>query len=1144
MSTKTFDSSRKPLRRTFTSLVAGVLSAVLLTPFGLTTAQAAGPDITSYTTAPTTHPNIAGAGNLIGAGQVAKDWFNSGTQRDKWFGALRPSAFGLTNPTSALAWCIEAGVGVGALTWAQATNPAVAYLLWKWEGQNTPERRAAIQLALYSFAFPELQEGTRESRSREARFYPPTSTEWQMAQSMWTEATQYAGPYQVLSGTGVNAFKLDMDADDRGGTLNNVGVRKTSNGAWVPGFTGTLTINGPAVFEDTGLKTKTVTTTTTPLSYRIVADGTGDVRVDFNVASVPSTQIRRGTSGSNQDAVAQMPPSPLYGVTDTHPFSDSFQPQVTTSIVNQVVQPGDLLQDRVTFQAGNGTLWSVDDETGTYLPVTFEYQILGPLDTPPAPSNWTQTVADNSGIFQDWTDYTRNGGPGNQTVTATNPVTEPGYYTFVWRVRKANQPAQYEDLIDDDWTDQAWLKAETAINPWTPTITSQVQTHTIAGAGTITDTITVSGLPDTPFAGNSDWAGDPGTITHKLYGPYPTRPTNATQTLESQLLGTATTPAVNGDAEISFQLDRPYTGWTIIRSTLNDTTANGGRIVGVNTPAGDVAEQTRLITVSSTTNPAVALNSQVHDSIHIAGPVPAGATLQSELWLEGETLDEDALIHTTDPKPVSDLEGEEIYTQWVCDEAETSGSIFARAGGDMSQDCHVTGDLHVVGDLNIRNGSTLTVDGSLYVSGNVTNGGISGIKVAGVTHIGGTLTLSTSDSTLFSADVYVVGDVNAWDSGLSNSFPHNLFVGGKAMNGLWDRYAFVASMGGENINNNVTSPNARLHTGWDVSLPALSADDTISVTITTEGVTVPQVGRYYWREKLFTADGTLLHYGGARVASESLVVFDVTTTAQPVAKVGDPISDTAHVAGAVPTGATLGFELYLQSDSDDPADDVLIATLDTQPVREAGDYQSPEYVSEQVGTYYWVHILYDADGEVLQRGQARLAEETTYVLDMYSQARQRLEQGGTGTDVAFLVGEYPAGLRLQFEVYVYGESDDPTADRLHQTTNMVNLDDLEPATHVDEDGHTVYAFTSPVVSFPETGNYYWREKLFTADGTLLHYGGARVESESTEVVNSQDGGLAMTGFNPQRLALFSGGLMILGAVAVLFTRGTAKRREK
>jgi hypothetical protein len=88
----------------------------------------------------------------------------------------------------------------------------------------------------------------------------------------------------------------------------------------------------------------------------------------------------------------------------------------------------------------------------------------------------------------------------------------------------------------------------------------------------------------------------------------------------------------------------------------------------------------------------------------------------------------------------------------------------------------------------------------------------------------------------------------------------------------------------------------------------------------------------------------------------------LTTTATTSATVGDPISDTAHLAD-VPagTGGTITFHLF-KDDATCAAASEVTTGLSPVTVNGPGDYNSGNFNTTAIGTYYWTAVYSGAAG--------------------------------------------------------------------------------------------------------------------------------------------------------------------------------------
>lgn len=188
---------------------------------------------------------------------------------------------------------------------------------------------------------------------------------------------------------------------------------------------------------------------------------------------------------------------------------------------------------------------------------------------------------------------------------------------------------------------------------------------------------------------------------------------------------------------------------------------------------------------------------------------------------------------------------------------------------------------------------------------------------------------------------------------------------------------------------------------------------TSPITVTEPGeyvseefaVDMAHLGTVYWAETARLPDGTIIHEGECGLPNETTLVqlVEVTTQATPAVELGSPARDTALMVGMVPPGATVTFNAYRQRegtptagggqlDADglviDPMCQVENRVLDGSglPVAApAGNHpdgvtvMGPTTEFSEPGTYFWVEMLTDRDGNMLHRGECGAPNETTFV---------------------------------------------------------------------------------------------------------------------------------------------------------------------
>jgi hypothetical protein len=301
------------------------------------------------------------------------------------------------------------------------------------------------------------------------------------------------------------------------------------------------------------------------------------------------------------------------------------------------------------------------------------------------------------------------------------------------------------------------------------------------------------------------------------------------------------------------------------------------------------------------------------------------------------------------------------------------------------------------------------------------------------------------------------------------------------------------------------------------------------------------------------------------LASETVEVSApiVVTAAQPLATPSGTVTDTAIVSGLVPaSGMEITFEGFLQpQDATAPvceASNRIYASSAPITVTEPGEYTSEEFAvtMDHLGTVYWVETARLPDGTVIHVGECGLPNETTLVqlVEVTTQATEKVELGEQARDTALLVGTVPPGAVITFNAYRQpdgtptaggGQLDDDgiIITPVCEAENRVFDGTEEPVTAPVgnfPDGTTV---DGPVTRFTEPGTYFWVETLRDRDGQVLHQGECGAPDETT-FVSTPTPPLPVTGASELLvpLGLLAGGLSLAGLTAIMIT--TIRRRHQ
>lgn len=282
---------------------------------------------------------------------------------------------------------------------------------------------------------------------------------------------------------------------------------------------------------------------------------------------------------------------------------------------------------------------------------------------------------------------------------------------------------------------------------------------------------------------------------------------------------------------------------------------------------------------------------------------------------------------------------------------------------------------------------------------------------------------------------------------------------------------------------------------------------------------------------------------------QKIALPTVETTAQPGAKPGQTITDTATVKGTLPAdGAELHFELY-KATKNEAGEWVceagnLLWTSESQHVETTGDYVSPAAPGQVEGEYHWVEVLSSTKGNEIHRGLCGIPNETTYVVDVTTKAKTEsgnatAKPGEAIFDTAILNGQVPEKGTLTFEAYrVFDVAKVCTDDTRIWTSDPITLTGgLVKDLQIDS-----VKFTPAQNSKAST--VYFIETTRDATGRIVAQGEC---GEPSETIPVEAAHLAVTGGDAQASAWVLGtgvGALGLGSLAVLMTASIRRRRQE
>lgn len=202
----------------------------------------------------------------------------------------------------------------------------------------------------------------------------------------------------------------------------------------------------------------------------------------------------------------------------------------------------------------------------------------------------------------------------------------------------------------------------------------------------------------------------------------------------------------------------------------------------------------------------------------------------------------------------------------------------------------------------------------------------------------------------------------------------------------------------------------------------------------SQQVSVRSPGTVNWVERIVSR-GRTVHEGKCGVPNERTVTEQpgVVTAAQPQARIGELVTDTATVTGRFAPGASysLTFEAYRAEES---ADGVPLCTAqnrvyrsETIPVPEPGEVVAPGFIAKwEHGTrIWWVETLSIDTGagkQRLHRGACGLENETTEIgrPEIATVAQEEAVVGDRISDTAIITGELVETEHARWEVTFAG----------------------------------------------------------------------------------------------------------------------------
>lgn len=390
------------------------------------------------------------------------------------------------------AYCIQADTLYTGTTgtwgeWTDAkTKPDAQKLAWLTNKYNN-DRDDLTQAAIAGLIHQKLDPMGNEYLSGIERLGWKDGTSWDTyaakMNSLWTEA---------VANTPTN---LDMQyrytTGKRKGPIN-VGIHN-ENGTYIAGIPYTATLNGPAVFDQTGTNTISGTTTNSAQHVMWTATGNGEVTPTFEYKVPKAAKLE----SPNQNLMADTDPETV-SKNITFQVQANFKPTIRSDQSDHRIEYGHAPEDDLTWHVDpTGGDWiegATIKSTGT-LYYFAKKPVEGRTTVKDGVKAATATVTgdrDGATSHVDAASITMDPGFVKAHPGATpSSLPDTGWYTWVWQITPDMQDANMKQYLstDYDWSDNV-LEAETTqhVRNMQPTIKSSVSgayktdQSTVAGA--------------------------------------------------------------------------------------------------------------------------------------------------------------------------------------------------------------------------------------------------------------------------------------------------------------------------------------------------------------------------------------------------------------------------------------------------------------------------------------------------------------------------------------------------------------------------------------------------------------------------------------------------------------------------------------
>ncbi|WP_157517864.1 hypothetical protein [Microbacterium resistens] len=631
-----------------------------------------------------------------------------------------------------------------------------------------------------------------------------------------------------------------------------------------------------------------------------------------------------------------------------------FQPVIATQVSSRFVAEGDAFTDELAVSVTKGTWIHLN---GNPIEVTANGTLYGPFDEQPAEADTAPSGAPVAG-----TEIVTLTGAGSYTSPGSIIAAESGFYTWVWAIDK-DAHGENAKYLTDSFTDRYGQVAETSVVPFQPVAVSEADQRLAIPGDALTDTITVS-------SANGAWLKKDGThipvvFEGTAYQVPGTLPPAQSVTIDPAAvpLGTVTITADGPGVYTSPEVIAPTGGfitwvWKVQKSSQPEWVRDY--------LAADWRDEYGISIETTSVRWPITVTSLMREyNVH-----PGGRAF-------------DVITVTGFPANHGDFSGDGY---WTADVDKLAHTIY----GPFATDTELTEDLDLAGAPVLIELTTPARNG-VYQLGYTDADKIvptePGYYVLVTTFAGDDRVQPYASSP---ADVlerfYLPPTGSQAPVTVITQATPEAFVGQPFEDTALVQGTTIPD--GANLVFRAYGPHP-VEVGAVCEAPFFTSEE-IPVTqaaVYRSGTTIADAaGNVFWVETLYGADGEIIAEGQCGAPGETTVIHEqpenltVKTTALPEVVLGEPAHDVATVTGTIPDGARLVFEAYRQDgESAICTPDELVFTSKLIELNGPGEYRSNEVVFDQVGTYYWVETVTDADGTVLHRGLCGAPDETTTV---------------------------------------------------------------------------------------------------------------------------------------------------------------------